>query len=148
VAVKHVLRYLQDTVGYGLRHASSVDMRLQGYADLDWVGSTIDRKSTSGYCFNFKFAMVSWCSRKLTLVALSTAEVEYIAVCMVVCEEVWLHKLLARLYDQILDPTVIHYIRDMVQRKTVLVEYLPIDEQIVDVSGSCGRYSPPGQPFL
>jgi hypothetical protein len=28
VVVKHVLRYLQDTVGYGLRHASNVDMRL------------------------------------------------------------------------------------------------------------------------
>jgi hypothetical protein len=28
---------------------------------------------------------------------------------------------------------VIHYIRDMVQRKTVLVEYLPTDEKIADV---------------
>jgi hypothetical protein len=28
VVVKHVLRYLQGTVGYGLRYASSVDMRL------------------------------------------------------------------------------------------------------------------------
>jgi hypothetical protein len=30
--VKHVLRYLRGTVGYGLRYASSIDMRLQGYA--------------------------------------------------------------------------------------------------------------------
>jgi hypothetical protein len=28
VAAKHVLRYLRGTVGYGLRYASSVDMRL------------------------------------------------------------------------------------------------------------------------
>jgi hypothetical protein len=28
VAAKHVLRYLRGTVGYGLRDASSVDMRL------------------------------------------------------------------------------------------------------------------------
>jgi hypothetical protein len=66
-------------------------------------------------------------------VALSTTETEYIAVCMAVCEAVWLRKLLAGLSDQILDPTVIHYIRDMVQRKAVLVEYLPTDEQIADV---------------
>jgi hypothetical protein len=46
---------------------------------------------------------------------------------------VWLWKLLAGLSDQILDPTVIHYIRDMVQRKVVLVEYLPTNEQIADV---------------
>jgi hypothetical protein len=26
-----------------------------------------------------------------------------------------------------------HYIRDMVQRKVVLVQYLPTDEQVVDV---------------
>jgi hypothetical protein len=58
-------------------------------------------------------------------VALSTTETEYIAVCMGVCEAVWLQKLLARLSDQILDPTVIHYIRDMVQRKIVLVEFTP-----------------------
>ena len=52
VATKHVLRYLQGIVGYGLRYASSIDMRLQGYADFDWAGSKVDRKSTSGCCFN------------------------------------------------------------------------------------------------
>jgi hypothetical protein len=77
--------------------------------------------------------MVSWCSMKQTFVALSTTETEYIATCMVVCEAMWLRKLLAGLSDHILDPTVIHYIQDMVQRKVVLVEYLPTDEQIADV---------------
>jgi hypothetical protein len=93
-------------------------------------------------------------------VALSTAEAEYIAVCMAAREAVWLQKLLAGLFGQMLDPTVIHcdnqscvklsenpvshdkskhveikfhYIRDMVQRKAVLVQYLPTDEQITDV---------------
>ena len=59
IAVKHVLRYLRGTVGYGLRHASSVDMRLQGYADSDWAGSAMDRKSTFGCCFTLGSAMVS-----------------------------------------------------------------------------------------
>ena len=52
---------------------------------------------------------------------------------MEICKVVWLQKLLAGLFDQILDPTMIHYIRDIVQRKAVLVEYLPTDEQIEDV---------------
>jgi hypothetical protein len=30
---KHVLRYLRGTVGYGLRYASSVELRLQGYVN-------------------------------------------------------------------------------------------------------------------
>jgi hypothetical protein len=62
-------------------------------------------------------------------VALSTTETKYIAV----CEAVWLRKILAGLSDQILDPTMIHYIQDMVQRKEVLVEYFPTNEQIADV---------------
>jgi hypothetical protein len=37
VVVKHVLRYLRDTVGYGLTYSSSIDMRLKGYDNSDWV---------------------------------------------------------------------------------------------------------------
>jgi hypothetical protein len=98
VTMKHVLRYLRGTVGYGLRYASSIDMRLQGYVDSDWVGSTIDRKSTSKCCVSVGSVMVSWCNRKQTFVALSTTEVEYIAICTIVREAVWLRKLLAGLF--------------------------------------------------
>jgi hypothetical protein len=77
--MKHVLRYLRGTVGYGLRYASSVDMSLQGYADADWAGSTVDQKITSDCCFTLGSAMVSWCSRKQSSVTLSIAEAEYIA---------------------------------------------------------------------
>jgi hypothetical protein len=108
VVVKHVLRYLRGTVGYGLRYASIVDMRLQGYVDSDWARSAVDRKNTFGCCFSLGFAMVSWCRRKQTFVALSTAEAKYIVVCTVVREAVWLCKLLARLFGQMLDLTVIH----------------------------------------
>jgi hypothetical protein len=104
MVAKHVLRYLRGTIGYGLRHASSVDMRLHGYADSDWAGSAVDRKSTSGCCFNFGSAVVSWCRRKQTSVALSTTETDYIAVCIAVCEAVWLRKLLAGLFDKSVGP--------------------------------------------
>jgi hypothetical protein len=86
IAAKHVLRYLQGMIGYGLRYASGVDMRLQGYVDADWARSAVDRKSTYGCCFTLGSAMASWCSRKQSYVALSTAEVEYIALCVAVHE--------------------------------------------------------------
>jgi hypothetical protein len=88
IAAKHVFRDLRGTVGYGLRYASDVDMRLQGYVDADWAGNAVDWKSTIGCCFTLGFAMVSWCNRKQTSVALSTAEVEYIALCVAVREAV------------------------------------------------------------
>jgi hypothetical protein len=69
---KHVLRYLRGIVGYGLRYASSVDLSLQGYAE--WTKSIVDQKSTSNCCFTLKFAMVSWCRRKQSFVALSTTK--------------------------------------------------------------------------
>jgi hypothetical protein len=82
-------------------------MRLQGYANADWAGSVVDRKSTSG-CFTLGSAMVSWYSRKKSSVALSTAEAEYIALCVVVCEAMWLHKLLVDLFGHEMNSTVIH----------------------------------------
>jgi hypothetical protein len=94
IAAKHVLRYLRGTVGYGLRYGSCVDLSVQGYADADWAGSTVDQKSTSGCCFTLGSAMVSWCSRKQSSVALSTTEAEYIALSVAVREAMWLRKLL------------------------------------------------------
>jgi hypothetical protein len=154
------LRYLQGTVGYGLRYAFSVDLSLQGYADADWAGSAMDRKNTFGCCFTLGSAIVSWCSRKQSFVALSNAEAKYIALSVAVRKAVWLHKLLTDLFDHEMDPTTIHcdnqscvklfenpvfhdrskhieikyhYIRDMVQRKTIHVQYLPTHEQIIDI---------------
>jgi hypothetical protein len=47
VAAKHVLRYLKDTLDFGLCYAGEHDFRLIGYADSDWDGSVFDRKRTS-----------------------------------------------------------------------------------------------------
>jgi hypothetical protein len=53
IIANNVLRYLRGTVGYGLRYASGVDMRLQVYADANWAGSAVDQKSTPCCCFYF-----------------------------------------------------------------------------------------------
>jgi hypothetical protein len=51
--------------------------------------------------------MITWFNRKQTSVALNSIEVEYIAVSMSSCESIWICKLLTRLFDQELDPTMI-----------------------------------------
>jgi hypothetical protein len=60
VPAKHILRYLKGTITYGLRHTSSGGLFLHGYADVDWAGSPVDRKSNSKYCFSLGSAMISW----------------------------------------------------------------------------------------
>jgi hypothetical protein len=69
----------------------------------------MERKNTFRCCFTLGSSMVSWCNRKNTFVALSTAEEEYNALSMWVCEAVWIHKLLADLSEHVLDSTIIHY---------------------------------------
>lgn len=78
VAAKHILRYLRDTIGYGLKYPLNTSITLEGYSDADWAGSIKDRKNTSGICFSLGSAVISWACRKQSSVALSTAEAEYI----------------------------------------------------------------------
>jgi hypothetical protein len=160
VATKHVLRYLRGTIGFGLRYVRGDGVRLHGYSDLDWAGSAVDRKSTSGGCVSLGSTMVSWFNRKQTSVALSSTEAEYMAASLASCEAIWLHKLLAGLFGQVLEPTVIycdnqscvklsensvfhdrskhieiiyHFIRDRVQKGVVKLQYISIDEQIANI---------------
>ena len=79
VAAKHVLTYVRGTITYGIKYTFSSGVLLAGYADLDWAGNAVDRKSTLGYCFSMGSAMISWSSRKQGSIAQSTAEAEYIA---------------------------------------------------------------------
>ena len=53
-----------------------------GYADADWAGDLDDCHSTTGYVFLIAGGSVSWLSKKQPIVALSTAEAEYVALSM------------------------------------------------------------------
>ena len=54
-------------------------MKLQGFTDVDWVGIPSDKKLTAGGIFSIGSAAVSWYNMKQRSVALSAAEVEYMA---------------------------------------------------------------------
>jgi hypothetical protein len=45
VAAKHVMRYLNGTLDYGLCYTRDHEFTLYGYTDSDWVGSASERKS-------------------------------------------------------------------------------------------------------
>ena len=99
----------------------------------------------------YGIGVISWFSRKQSCVALSTAEVEYVAPYSDSYEVVWLRKILYDLFDLQLDATYIycdnhscvkllenpmfhdmlkhieikyHYIRGMVQRGAVKLQYV------------------------
>jgi hypothetical protein len=78
-ALKRILRYLKHTPNIGLWYPKGANPTLMGFFDSDFVGSLVDRKSTSGACHFLGRSLVSWSSKKQNSVALSTAEAEYIA---------------------------------------------------------------------
>ena len=74
--VNALSQFMSNT--YGLRVTSSSGVMLSGYTDSDWVGSAIDRKSTSSYFFSMGSAVISWSSKKQGSIAQSIVEAEYI----------------------------------------------------------------------
>jgi hypothetical protein len=95
--VYRILRYLKRTPGRGLWFRKNGHLDLEGYCDADWASSKDDRRSTSGYCVFVGGNLVSWRSKKQAVVARSTAEAEYRAMTLSLCEMLWLKGLLREL---------------------------------------------------
>ena len=88
IVAKHILRLLKGTVDYGLKYEVNQKIILEGYVDLDWAGSAIDRKRTSRCCFSMGSCVISWFGRKQSYMAPSTTEEKYVATCSAICEVV------------------------------------------------------------
>jgi hypothetical protein len=90
------------------RYTSSGGLFLHGYADVDWVGSPVDQKSTSRYYFDLGSAMISWSIWKKGSIAQHTTEAENIAASDASKEAVWLRKLVSQLFGDKLKTMVVH----------------------------------------
>ena len=97
VALKRMLRYIKGSLNLGLVFHSCDDFKLYGLSD---AGDESDRKSYSGYLFRTGGASISRKSSKQSVVALSTAEAEYIALCSATQHTIWLKNLLTELLIQ------------------------------------------------
>jgi hypothetical protein len=73
-AVKNIFRYLRATLDFGIWHPEKIYFTLTSYTDVDWVGSVVDRKSTSGGALFLGKCLVSWLSKKQTSISLSTTK--------------------------------------------------------------------------
>ena len=159
IGVKRVLRYLKGTMNYGLKFVYSESFALSGYSDSDWAGCVVSCKSTSGQIFRLGGCTISWRSKKQPIVALSSTEAEYVALCEASQETAWLRRLLFDVGLVQSEPTIIyednqgamalarnpkdhprtkhidvryHYIRECIERKRVSVVYLPTADMVAD----------------
>ena len=107
-AVLRILRYNKGTLFNGLYFPYSSSLELKGYSDSDWAGDPIDRRSTTGYCFFLGDSLISWRSKKQTVVARSSTEAEYRALADTTSELLWLRWLLEDLGVSQHMPTTIY----------------------------------------
>jgi len=132
---------------------------LAGYSDADWAGNADERKSTSGGCFYVGNNLVTWTSRKQSLISLSIAEAECIVVGSCCTQLLWMKKLLYD-YGFNQDTMIIncdntsainisknlvqhsrtkhidirhHVIRDLVESRVVSLSFIPTDNQLADI---------------
>ncbi|XP_058217335.1 uncharacterized mitochondrial protein AtMg00810-like [Rhododendron vialii] len=87
--------------GRGLFYRSNGPLRVEVFTDADWAGSPSDRRSTIGYCTFVGGNLVTWKSKKQTMVVRSSAEAEYHAMDYTTCEVVWLRSFLEELGFQV-----------------------------------------------
>ncbi|GFZ21561.1 hypothetical protein Acr_29g0007230 [Actinidia rufa] len=93
-AVLRILRYVKGTLFHGLHFSSQSSLQLYAYSDADWAKDPTARRSTTGFCFFLGDSLISWRSKKQTLVARSSTEVEYRGLVDTTQELFWLRWLL------------------------------------------------------
>jgi len=109
-AARRVLRYLRGTIALGLLFRYAPDPlrpNLSAFADADWAGDEVGRRSTSGYVVLYNGAPIAWHSGLQSIVALSTCESEYIALAECAREISYLRTVLAFLRREESNPTTI-----------------------------------------
>ncbi|XP_026452407.1 uncharacterized protein LOC113352862 [Papaver somniferum] len=92
--VKRILRFLKQTIDYGLFFKPDKDYSLNAYSDADWEGSLDDRRSTSGYCIYFGDNLISWSAKEQKTVLKSSTESEYRGIAIATSELIWIQSLL------------------------------------------------------
>ncbi|KAK2972307.1 hypothetical protein RJ640_014365 [Escallonia rubra] len=159
-ALEQILCYLKGAPGLGLLYSNHGHSYIECFSDADWAGSKLDRKSTTGYCVFVGGNLVSWKSKKQSVVSRSSAESEYRAMAQSTCEVMWICHLLEEISLKPPLPAKLwcdnqaarhiasnpvyhertkhievdcHFIREKIQENLISTSYVKTGEQLGDI---------------
>ena len=78
-SILRMLQYLNRTIFCGLQFSFKSPLILRAYSDAYWAGDPTEHKSTTRYYFLLGNSLISWRSKKQTIVARSSTETKYCA---------------------------------------------------------------------
>ncbi|GJT83204.1 copia protein [Tanacetum coccineum] len=107
-AIKRIFRYLKGTIHMGLWYPKDSGFALKAFADAHYVGCQDTRRSTSGSAQFLEDRLVSWSSKKEKNTAISTTEVEYIALSGCCAQVLWIRSQLSD-YGFVLNKIPLYY---------------------------------------
>jgi len=170
-AAMHVLRYLAGTTTMGILYSGQhkEQQTIQCWHDANWGGKQ-HSKSTTGYVYRMGGGAVAWSSKLQSIVATSTTEAEFLAAAAAVREGMWLMKLHAELYGQVVQvplycdnrpaitllnsqvmeqrtrhiSVVYHFVLERLARQEFAVRHCSTDQMIADIFTK----SLPGKAFV
>uniref|UniRef100_A0A3Q7HBM3 Reverse transcriptase Ty1/copia-type domain-containing protein n=1 Tax=Solanum lycopersicum TaxID=4081 RepID=A0A3Q7HBM3_SOLLC len=96
-AAVRVMKYIKREPALGILLSNKVSNLLTLFCDSDWASCPNTRRSVSGFVIKHGNSLVSWKSKKQTVVSRSSAEAEYRSMANAVSEVVWLTTLLKEL---------------------------------------------------
>ena len=159
-ALMHVIGYIKNTLDHGLTYSHDADLSPTAFMDADYGGCRDTCWSTSGYMFMMSGGAVTWSSKQQAAVALSTVEVEYVAMSRCAQQMVWMHNWLDKVEVQYSSPGLIkgdnrgaialtkntkdhrkvkhidirhHYICKLIQSGTITIEQVPSEDNLADL---------------
>ncbi|GMF22946.1 unnamed protein product [Phytophthora lilii] len=157
-AATRELCYLKGTATLGIQFRRNKHLVLEAFADANWGGDRLTRRSTSGVLLLLG-APVVFKSKRQATVALSSAEAEYMSLALATQEVVWLRYLLLEMGFKLEKPTTVyldnksairiasnhgytprakhidlraHFVRDHVEAKTIFLQHVASDDQLAD----------------
>ena len=155
-----ILCYLKSTPGKGILFQKMGNIEVEAYNDVDWVGSIVNRRSTSRYCTFLGGNLATWRSKKQPVVARSSTEAEFKAIAQGICELLWIKIILINLGITLKEPMRLycdnqaainiahnpnhhdqtkhveidrHFIKEKLDIGLICTPYVPSSKQLADI---------------